>query len=130
MTMDFDRISQILRDLTFRRAIWFFPFAFALHALEEWRQFTPWAMRYCLGPFYPGASTSPFTRPALSVAYPGVTYRWLIWVSFAFIFAPVVFFNTLFGAGVTICRVYCPGLLTALTVYPPLYYFLSPAGLS
>jgi hypothetical protein len=53
MTMDFDTVSQILSDLTFRQAIWLFPFAFALHVLEEWRQFTPWAMRYASDHFTP-----------------------------------------------------------------------------
>jgi len=37
-----------------------------------------------------------------------------------------VFFKALFHAGATaVYRVYCHGLLRALTVYPPLYYFLS-----
>ena len=53
-------------------------------------------------------------------------YRWLVWVFFAFVFTPAVFFKALFHAGATaICGVYCPGLLTALAVYPPMYYYLS-----
>ncbi len=129
--MDFARINQILSDLTFRQAIWFFPFAFTLHVLEEWRHFTPWAMRYASEHFtrhdyitiHVAGIITAFLSASLIQVLP---CRWLVWVFFAFVFTPAVFFNALFHAGATaIYRVYCPGLLTALTVYPPLYYFLS-----
>jgi hypothetical protein len=44
--MNFDLIAQWIAGLTFREAIWLFPFAFTLHVLEEVRQFTAWANRY------------------------------------------------------------------------------------
>jgi hypothetical protein len=43
-----------------------------------------------------------------------------------FIFTPAVCFNIVFHAGATaVFGVYCPGLLTALTLYPPLFYVVS-----
>ena len=42
-----------------------------------------------------------------------------------------MFFNTLFHAGVTvITREYCPGLVTALILYLPLFFFISSLALS
>ena len=35
-----------MRSLTFRRAVWLIPPAFALHVMEEWPRFTAWANRY------------------------------------------------------------------------------------
>ena len=43
-----------------------------------------------------------------------------------FVFAPAVLFNSIFHAGATVVSgVYCPGLLTAIVSYLPLFYFLS-----
>ena len=51
-------------------------------------------------------------------------HRWLIRVFFAFFFTPAVLYNVLFHAGATaVYGVYCPGLLTVLTVYPPCTIF-------
>lgn len=45
---------------------------------------------------------------------------------FTLVFTPSIFFNTLFHSGATaISGVYCPGLLTALTLYLPLYFLVS-----
>lgn len=96
--MDFGRISQSLRDLTFRQAIWFFPLAFALHVLEEWRQFTPWAMRYASVQFtrhdyittHVAGIIAAFLSALLIQVFP---YPWVIWVLFAFVFTPEVLFN-------------------------------------
>ena len=129
--MDFDRISQFLRNLTFRQAIWLFPFAFSLDVLEEWRQFTAWAMRYASHHFtrhdyitiHVAGIITAFLSASLIRVLP---HRWLVRVFFAFVFAPAGFFNALSNAGATsVYRVYCHGLLRALTAYPPLYYFLS-----
>jgi hypothetical protein len=46
VAMNFDTITQFLAGLSFRQAVWLFPFAFTLHVLEEVRQFTAWANRY------------------------------------------------------------------------------------
>ncbi len=121
----------MLRDLTFRQAIWLFPFAFSLHVLEEWRQFTPWAMRYEPDHFtrhdyitiHVAGVITAFLSALLIQVLP---YRSLMWAFFAFVFTPSVLFNALSHAGATaIYGVYGPGLLTALTIYLPLYYLLS-----
>ena len=49
-------------------------------------------------------------------------HRILTFIFFTFIFTPAVFFNVLFHAGATlIFRVYCPGVITALCIYAPLF---------
>lgn len=53
-------------------------------------------------------------------------HRILIFVFFTFIFTPAVFFNVLFHAGTTVIfRAYCPGLITALYIYTPLFFAIS-----
>ena len=55
----------------------------------------------------------------------------IIFIFFTFIFTPAVFFNIFFHAGATAAfGAYCPGLLTALTIYPPLFYFISRLAFS
>ena len=50
----------------------------------------------------------------------------MLFVFFAFVFAPGLFFNTLFHAGATVVtREYCPGVITALTLYLPVFFFVS-----
>lgn len=47
----------------------------------------------------------------------------MIFVFFTFIFTPAVCFNILFHAGATAAfGAYSPGLLTALTLYPQVFY--------
>jgi len=129
--MNFDRISHLLSDLAFRQAISLFPCAFSLLVLEEWRQFASWAMRYASHHFtrhdYIIIQVAGIITAFLSASLIRVLpHRWLVRVFFAFVFAPAGFFNALSHAGATsVYRVYCHGLLRALTVYPPLYYFLS-----
>ena len=49
-------------------------------------------------------------------------HRILTFIFFTFIFTPAVFFNVLFHAGATVIfRVYCPGVITALCIYAPLF---------
>jgi hypothetical protein len=82
--MEVDRISQFLRNLTFRQAIWLFPFAFSLDVLEEWRQFTAWAMRYASDHFSRHDYIAIHVAGIIT-AFPsallirGLPYRWLIW---------------------------------------------------
>jgi hypothetical protein len=50
----------------------------------------------------------------------------LFFVSFAFIFAPNLFFNTPFHAGATVVtQEYCAGVITALTLYLPIFFLVS-----
>jgi hypothetical protein len=53
-------------------------------------------------------------------------HRVLTFIFFTFIFTPAVFFNVLFHAGaVVIFRVYCPGVITALCIYTPLFFAIT-----
>ncbi|HEU5235657.1 MAG TPA: HXXEE domain-containing protein [Pyrinomonadaceae bacterium] len=126
-----DRIVGWLASLNFRQAVWLFPIAYTLHVLEELPQFTNWARRY--------ASAGFTMRDYLAIHLSGIVVafiaslviRWfpnraVIFVFFTLIFTPAVCFNILFHAGATAAfGAYCPGLLTALTLYPPLFYVIS-----
>lgn len=134
--MDFDRIAQLLAQLSFRQAVWLFPLAFTLHVLEEVRQFTAWANRHASSQFtfreyltihLAGIALS-FTAAAVIRLFPN---RVTVFLFFTFMFTPGVFYNIFFHAGATACSgEYCPGLLTALTIYPPLFYFISRLAFS
>jgi len=64
-----------------------------------------------------------FVAPLLINRLPN---RTVIFIFFTFIFTPAVCFNILFHAGSTAAfGVYSPGLLTALTLYPPLFYVVT-----
>ena len=129
--MSFDLVAESLWRLSFHEAVWFFPLAFVLHVCEEWPSFTAWARRY---------ASERFTRRdyvmihvagmILALLSAGVLWllpsRLAVFVFFAFVFAPAVLFNSIFHAGATaVSSVYCPGLLTAIVSYLPLFYFLS-----
>ena len=129
--MDPDRIIERLASLTFRQTVWLFPIAYALHVLEELPRFTAWAQQY--------ANRGYTMREYLVIHVSGIivafmappVMRWfprraVIFIFFTFIFTPAVCFNILFHAGSTAAfGAYSPGLLTALTLYPPLFYIVS-----
>ncbi len=129
--MNFDIIAQFLSRLTFREAVWLFPFVFTLHVLEELPQFTTWAQRH--------ASTASTRIDYIKIHLAGIVTafiaaaviwyfpkRTVLFIFFTFVFSPAIFYNTLFHAGATAYfGVYCPGLLTALVLYVPLYCFVS-----
>jgi hypothetical protein len=129
--MNSDRIVERLASLNFRQAVWLFPIAYTLHVLEELPQFTSWARRY--------ASPAFTMRDYLVIHLIGIVLafmspmviRWfpnraVIFVFFTLIFTPAVCFNILFHAGATAAfGAYSPGLLTALTLYPPLFYVVT-----
>ena len=126
-----DAIPQFLSRLSLREAVWLFPIAFTLHVLEEWPRFTAWAQRY--------ASPSFTRHDYLKIHLAGIVAalaaamvvwyfpnRLVVFVFFTFMLTPGIFCNTLFHAGVTAYfGAYCPGLVTALVLYLPLYGFLS-----
>ena len=134
--MNFDMIAQFLAGLSFRQAVWLFPFAFTLHVLEEVWQFTNWANRYASPKFtfrdyltlHLAGIVMAFIAAAVIWFFPN---RIVVFVFFTFVFTPGIFFNIFFHAGATAAfSAYCPGLLTALTVYPPLFYFISRLAFS
>src|SRR5215831_14314868 len=99
--------TTILSTVTFREAIWLFPLAFALHVLEEWPRFTNWANRYA-SPLFTQRDYNSIHLAGIiaSILFTVTVWRFpirmLVFVFFAFIFTPSLFFNTLFHAGATV----------------------------
>ena len=121
----------VLGKLTFGEAVWLFPAAFTLHVLEEWPRFTAWANRYASQGYtrheyvmiHLAGILASVVSAALMWRFP---YRALVFVFFALVFTPSVFWNAIFHAGATVVfRVYCPGVMTAVGVYPVLFYVVS-----
>ena len=124
------RILATLSTISFREAVWLFPAATTLHFLEEAPRFAKWAQAHAsplytrsrwrkihvIGMAYVIAFTSAL------VLFPN---RHATFLFFALCFAQI-FFNTLFHLGATLFfRSYCPGLVTALLLYPVLFWYLS-----
>ena len=102
-----------------------------LHVLEEWPRFTNWAQTH----------TSPhFTRRDYNHIHIAVVFAsvlsaalvwrfpnpWTVFLFFTFLFAPSVFFNTLSHAVASLLtRTYCPGVVTAMLLYVPLFILLT-----
>ena len=128
--MNASRIFVTLSGLSFREAVWLFPAATGLHFVEEAPNFAKWAQAHA-SPLYTAsrwqkihvigmAYAIAFTSALVLITNPYATFLF-----FAFCFAPV-FFNTLFHLGATLFfRSYCPGLVTALSLYPVLFWYLS-----
>jgi hypothetical protein len=122
--------TTILSKVTLREAVWLFPPAFTLHVLEESPRFTFWAKRYA-SPLFTQRdyNTIHVTGIVASLLFTIFVWRFpnpaVVFVFFAFIFAPSLFFNALFHAGATVVtREYCPGVITALTLYLPIFFFV------
>ena len=128
--MNVDTIFALLGALSFRQAVWLFPLATALHFLEEAPQFSNWARTHAL----PGYTRKRWARIhgiglAYAIAFSALVSlfpsRLAVFLFFALCFSEILF-NTLFHASATaFFGVYCPGLITALILYPPLFWFLS-----
>ena len=129
--MNFEQISRRLGSMTFRQAVWLFPLAYVLHVLEELPQFTNWARinassSYTLKDYFVVHLSGIVVAVLAPVVIRLFQNRVVVFLFFTFVFTPAVFFNILFHTGSTVIfGMYAPGLLTALTVYPPLFYFLS-----
>ena len=128
--MDIDHLVELLRGLPFRQAVWLFPLATALHFLEEAPHFADWAGRYALT----GYTHQRWRRihglgMVFAVAFCGLASmfpnRAVVFLFFALCFSEIVL-NGLFHVGATaLSGVYCPGLITALILYLPLFWYLS-----
>ena len=127
--MDANRLVASLGAVPFRLAVWLFPFATALHFLEEAPHFADWASKYAL----PSYTRQRWRRIhglgmvfaiafcALASIFPN---RYVVFLFFAFCLSESVL-NGLFHAGATaLSGVYCPGLITALVLYLPLFWYL------
>ena len=134
--MDFDLIYDRISSMTFRQSVWLFPLAYFLHVLEELPHFTNWARRYAA----PGFTMRVYLTIhviGIAVALLAPLVIWLfpnrivIFLFFTIVFTPAVCFNILFHAGATAAfGVYCPGLITALVLYPPLFVAVSRRAIS
>ena len=57
-------------------------------------------------------------------------HRVLVFIFFTTIFTPAAFFNIFFHVGATIAfGTYCPGVITALFIYTPLFFGITPLAL-
>ena len=121
----------MLSEIAFRHAVWLFCPAFVLHVTEEWPRFTSWANEHASSRFtrrdynvihIAGVFVSVLSAAIVSLfPHPAVVFLF-----FAFVFAPSVFFNTLFHAGASLLtRTYCPGVITAVLIYVPLFVLLA-----
>lgn len=134
--MDFDLIYDRISSMTFRQSVWLFPLAYFLHVLEELLHFTNWARRYAA----PGFTMRDYLMIhligiAVALLAPLVIWsfsnRIMIFLFFSIVFTPAVCFNILFHAGATAAfGVYCPGLITSLVLYPPLFVAVSRRAIS
>ena len=128
--MDANRLVESLRGLLFHQAVWLFLLATALHFLEEAPHFVGWASKYA----WHGYTHQRWRRIhglgmvftiafcALASIFPN---RYVAFLLFALCLSESVL-NSLFHLGATVFSgVYCPGLITDLLVYPPLYWYLS-----
>lgn len=134
--MDFDLIYDRISSMTFRQSVWLFPIAYFLHVLEELPHFTNWARRYA-APGFTMRDHLTIHLIGIIVAFLAPLVMWLfsnrilIFLFFATAFTPAVCFNILFHAGATAAfGVYCPGLITALVLYPPLFVAVSRRAIS
>jgi hypothetical protein len=128
--MNLSRILATLNTLSFREAVWLFPAATALHFLEEAPRFAKWAQAHA-SPFYTELRWRKIhlIGMAYAIAFTAVLAlfpnRYATFLFFALCFAQI-FFNTLFHLGATLFfRSYCPGLITAMSLYPVLFWYLS-----
>lgn len=129
--MNVDAVAQFLTSLSFRQAVWFFPLAFTLHVIEEVTQFTNWAQAYA-SPQFTFRDYLTLHLAGIAAAFGAAFVLWffsqrvIVFMFFTFMFTPGIFYNIFFHAGATaVFGVYCPGLITALTLYPPLFFWLS-----
>jgi hypothetical protein len=93
--------------------------------VEEWPRFTAWTTRYASDRYTAGeyrlihlTGIAGSLLAALVLAR--VPNRALTFLVFAFVVLPALVWNVLFHAGATIVfQAYCPGVITALALYPP-----------
>ena len=121
----------MLEQPTFRQAVWLFCPAFVLHVCEEYPGFTRWAKQHASARFtqreYNAIHVAGIAGSALSAAlvwaFPNPV---VVFLFFAFVFAPAALFNTLFHAGGSlVTKTYCPGAVTSVGIYLPLFVLIT-----
>jgi Protein of unknown function with HXXEE motif len=128
--MDIDHLIELLRGLPFPHAVWLFPLATALHFLEEAPHFADWAGKYA----WRGYSHQRWWRihglgMVFAIAFCGLASmfpnRAVVFLFFSLCFSESVLNGLFHVGGTAFSGVYCPGLITALVLYPPLFWYLS-----
>jgi hypothetical protein len=129
--MNFRSVEEFLNRLSFRHVVWLFPVAFSIHVLEEVCCFTQWAQTYA-SPAFTFSHYLTIHIAGIVLAFVAALILWLyankilVFLFFAFMFAPAVFWNVFFHAGATAYfGVYCPGVITAVVIYLPLFALTS-----
>ena len=131
--MNVEAIPQFFRGLSYRQAIWLAPVAYAVHILEESQQFAVWVNTN----FAQGFTTAQFVKNnlimmsaliALSLLVTLHPRRWTALLHFLQISA-VMFHNALFHMATTAyLGIYSPGLLSAMLLYLPVFYYITKRG--
>jgi hypothetical protein len=128
--MDINRLVELLRVLPFRQAVRLFPLATALHFLEEAPHFADWASKHAL----PSYTHQRWRRIhglgmvfaivfcAVASIFPN---RYVVFLFFALCLSESVLNGLFHVAATAFSGVYCPGLITALVLYPSLFWYLS-----
>lgn len=129
--MNFVRIQSFLDRLSFRQAVWLFPLAFVLHVMEEAPHFTDWANQYASSSYtsadFIRNNTAGTIIAVLSCAIVWLNpHRHIVFFFFAAVLTQSALCNALFHIGATaVFGVYSPGVITSLTLYPAIFYYLS-----
>jgi hypothetical protein len=121
--------------MSFSHAIWLFPVAYALHVAEEYPRFVRWAQQHAS----PAYTLREYRRvhafgglSSLAIAtflffFPESVF---VILAFEFAIAPGLLCNALFHSGASIVtRSYCPGVVSALVVYIPVFVTISVAAI-
>jgi len=113
--------------VSFANVILLFPVAVALHIAEEWPGFPQWVRRHASARYsdreYLATHALALVIAVLAAALlrASLTQPIISSLFFTLVFAPGIFWNAWFHAGATVVtRSYCPGVVTAVTVYLPL----------
>jgi uncharacterized protein with HXXEE motif len=120
----------------FARAVWCFPVAYVLHVVEELPRFTKWAQAHAA----PAFTRSDYLRVhlagvVLNVVVAAIVSRWpgriVVTAALALVILPAIFWNVVFHAGASVwSQSYCPGVVTAVALYLPLFFVLARLALA
>jgi hypothetical protein len=128
-------VQAYIANGSFADALALFPIAVALHVYEEWPRFPQWAQRFGSTTYsdreyiatHVIAIITAIVSALLVRTFPS---RAMLFLFFAMVFGPGVFWNVWFHLGGTVLSgTYCPGAVTGLTLYLPLSVLLVVLGL-
>jgi hypothetical protein len=133
--MDLDVLLSAVGRLELRQLVWLCPLAFAAHVAEEAPRFTEWTRRHVNPDFTREHylrvhAAGIFLNVGLAALLWAFAPPWLVLLCFTASITPGFCCNVFLHLGASVaCRSYSPGLVTALVLYPPLYFLLLRAAL-